>query len=709
MHSVGVMERVIERMLKAHAEPPVASSTALAECIHACLESAQSCSACADACLGDHAIEPRIHCIRINLDCADICGVTARVLSRQTAPDLGVVTMQLEVCAGATQACAIESDHHASTHTHCQICASACHRCHEACRALLAAGRPRRAHASLAGNSGRKCLKRPRVEIPLSTVMAIALGIDLGTTNSCAAVATPTGVEFILGSRAERVHPSVVAFPASGGVVVGADAKRYRLTEPNHVVHSAKRFIGQNIRAPMVQLALTGVRYKVTEGPNQQPIVTVRDRRMTMPEISSHVLLYLKRCAERQLGEGINDAVITVPANFTDAQRTATKEAGRLAGLTVTRLINEPTAAALAYGFGRNQDQLICVFDFGGGTFDVSILKIHGEVFEVLASDGDFFLGGDDLDRALSEVLAAECNRLLHFDPRQNSVLMMKLMMGAEAIKCHLSENDAAEGEIDGIDLPNGKVGSLPFALNRTQFEELVNGYINRTIEVTKQVLVQARLSPGQISDVLCVGGSTRIPIVRQRLGEVFRRDPNASINPDEVVAQGAAIQAGSLSGSIIAGSGMGQRDAVLTDAHSPLLYGGATPARGPLQRPVLLDVNPSALAIQTAGGYAEKLLDKNSPIPIERTRVFTTARDNQTRVEIDCCRGESRRYAENEPLGKLVLDQLPAKPRGDLKIEVSFRVDPDGILHVRAADADSGQRQEVSLHVIGAPTEEPA
>jgi molecular chaperone DnaK len=534
--------------------------------------------------------------------------------------------------------------------------------------------------------------------------MGIALGIDLGTTNSCAAVATPTGVEFVLGSRAERIHPSVVAFPSTGGVVVGADAKRYRLTEPANVIFSAKRFIGQNIRAPLVQLALTGIRYKVTEGTNQQPIVTVRNRRMTMPEISSHVLQYLKRCGERQFGTSISDAVVTVPANFTDAQRTATKEAGRLAGLNVTRLINEPTAAALAYGFGRDRDQLITVFDFGGGTLDVSILKINGEIFEVLASDGDFFLGGDDLDRALAEVLAAECSRALHFDPRPNAVLMMKLMMGAEAIKCHLSDNDAAEGEIDGIDLPNGQVGSLPFSLTRQQFEELINGYLNRTIEVTRQVLAQANLPASAISDVLCVGGSTRIPAVRQRLAEVFRKQPNVSINPDEVVAQGAAIQAGSLSGSITAGTGMGARDAVLTDAHSPLLYGGGRP-QGALVRPVLLDVNPSTLAIQTAGGFAEKLLDKNAPIPIQRTRVFTTARDNQTRVEIDCCRGESRRYAENEPLGKIVLAELPAKPRGDLKIEVSFRVDADGILHVAAQDVDSGQKQEAALQVIGAPT----
>jgi molecular chaperone DnaK len=372
------------------------------------------------------------------------------------------------------------------------------------------------------------------------------------------------------------------------------------------------------------------------------------------------------------------------------------------------RLINEPTAAALAYGFGRERDQLIAVFDFGGGTFDVSLLRIAGEVFEVLASDGDFFLGGDDLDRALAEVLAAECNNILHFDPRPHPILMMKLMMGAEAIKCHLSENDAAEGEIDGIDMPDGSSGSLPFAISRAQFEDLIAGYVNRTIEVTKQVLAQARLQPQAISDVLCVGGSTRIPIVRQRLAEAFGREPNIKINPDEVVAQGAAIQAGSLTGTITSGTGMGTRDAVHTQAYSPLLYGGAAAPSGPLKRPVLLDVNPATLSIQTAGGYAERLLDKNAPIPIERTRLFTTARDNQTRVVVDCCRGESRRYDENEPLGTLVLDNLPQRPRGDLKIEVSFRVDADGILHVSASDVDSGARQEVRLQVIGAPEAPP-
>ncbi|MEJ7601524.1 MAG: Hsp70 family protein, partial [Kofleriaceae bacterium] len=345
---------------------------------------------------------------------------------------------------------------------------------------------------------------------------------------------------------------------------------------------------------------------------------------------------------------------------------------------------------------------------FGGGTFDVSILRLAGEVFEVLASDGEFFLGGDDLDRALAEVLASECNRVLRVDPRPHAALMMKLMMGAEAIKLHLSDNDAAEGEIDGLDLPNGTTGKLPFRIARRQFEDLVTGYISRTIDVTRQVIVAAGLEPGDISDVLCVGGSTRIPIVRRRLAEVFGREPNCRINPDEVVSQGAAIQAGSLTGALESGTGVAVHDAVVTTSHSPLGTGNI-PVISSVKRPVLLDVNPATLAIHTAGGFTERLLDKNSPIPIERTRLFTTARDNQTRVEIDCCRGENRRYTENEPLGTLVLDNLTAKPRGEVKIEVSFRVDTDGILHVRASDPTSGAQQEAHLKVLGAPTAEGA
>jgi molecular chaperone DnaK len=536
--------------------------------------------------------------------------------------------------------------------------------------------------------------------------MPLALGIDLGTTNSVAAVATQAGVEFVLGGRGERVHPSVVAYPAGGGIMVGAEARLQRLVDPNNVVVSAKRLIGQNIRAPLVQLALSGLPYAVEEGANQQPIVVVRERHMTIPEVSAQVLGHLKRCAERQLADQVTQAVITVPANFTDAQRQATKEAGRIAGLEVLRLINEPTAAALAYGFGQQLDETIVVFDLGGGTFDVSLLKIKGELFEVLATDGDFFLGGDDIDRTLGEYLASELARATGVDPRPYPMLMLRLVMAAEAVKCHLSENTAAEGEVEDLELPNGKRFKLPFRVTRRQFDHLITGYVDRTIELCRQVLVRSRVDPKRVTDVLCVGGSTRIPLVRQRLAELFGKPPQVRINPDEVVAHGAAIQAGSLSGNLIESTGMASRD-VAPAALSPLVAGKKTsPAFGTpaLPRPILLDVNPASLGVQTAGGFTERLLEKNAPIPIERTRVFSTAHDAQTKVVIECCRGEARRYGDNEPLGQLVLDQLPARARGQVKIEVTFRVDTDGILHVRAHDADTGAAKDASLSVIGAP-----
>ena len=535
--------------------------------------------------------------------------------------------------------------------------------------------------------------------------MSLAVGIDLGTTNSVVAVATPTGVEFALGTHAERVHPSVVAFPPGGGVVVGLDAKLRRAAEPDTTIYSAKRLIGQNFRAPLVQLALTGLPFRIEEGPNQQPIVVVRDRRLTVPEVSGQVLAHLKGCAERQLGQRVTQAVVTVPANFSDAQRQATKEAGRLAGLEVLRLLNEPTAAALAYGFGQRKDEVVCVFDFGGGTFDVSVLAIKHEVFEVLATDGDFFLGGDDIDRAIAEFLAAELNRQTRIDPRREPGLMTRLSLAAEEIKCHLSAHGAAEGTIDGL-FHQGTELQLPFRLTRPQLDGLIKGFVDRTIELTRNALTAARLEPRNISEVVCVGGSTRIPLVRQRLAELFGKEPAIRINPDEVVAQGAAIQAGSLSGALFQGAGMSTREAVPTAALSPLAHGGVpwAGATAPA-RPILLDVTPAALRIATAGGYSETILERNLPTPIERTKTFTTAHDHQAQVVIECCRGESRKFAENEPLGRLVLDGLPPRRRGECKIDVTFRVDSDGILHVRARDADTGLVREAQLQVLGAPT----
>ena len=508
--------------------------------------------------------------------------------------------------------------------------------------------------------------------------MSLAIGVDLGTTNSVAALARSGKVEVVAGANGERIHPSVVAFPDQGGVLCGLDGRNRRPIDPENTIYSAKRLIGQNVRAPMVQLALTALPYNVEEGPNQQPIITARGRRMTVPEISALVLTHLRRLTEAQFGDEVSQVVITVPANFSDAQRQATREAGVIAGLEVMRLINEPTAAALAYGYARRLDECVAVFDFGGGTFDVSILKIREEIFEVLGTGGDFFLGGDDIDRAVSDHLASQMHDSLGIDPRQNAGAMARLNMAAEEIKRHLSSADVAEGTIGGLLIgEDSEPLSLPFHVKRAQFESMITGYVDRTIEVCRQVLTATGIETAGIADVLCVGGSTRIPLVRQRVAELFNREPAIRIDPDEVVAHGAAIQAAIL---------VGDTDAVGEDSA------------------LLLDVTPATLGIATAGGYIERVLEKNAPIPIERTKVFTTAHEFQTRVVVECCRGEGKRFEDNEVLGALVLDDLPAAPRGVLKIEVTFRVDTDGILHVRARDAKTGQEQSSQLNVIGAP-----
>ncbi|HTM21815.1 MAG TPA: Hsp70 family protein [Kofleriaceae bacterium] len=575
--------------------------------------------------------------------------------------------------------------------------------------------------------------------------MSIAVGIDLGTTNSVAAVATAMGVQFAQDAWQRRIHPSVVSFPARGGVLVGHDAAAQRAADPVHTIYSAKRLIGQNLRAPLVQLALTALPFKVEEGPNQQPIIVARDRRLSVPEVSGHVLGHLKRLAEKQFADVVKQAVITVPANFTDAQRQATREAGRLAGLEVLRLVNEPTAAALAYGYGQRLDEMVAVYDFGGGTFDLSILRIRAEIFEVVASDGDFFLGGDDLDRTLAEHLAAQLNRIHGIDPRSQPLVMTRLTMAAEQIKCHLSTETVAEGSIDSLVVEGrSQPLSVPFRVTREQFDRMITGYVDRTIDVCRNVLTHARIDPAQLSEIICVGGTTRVPLVRDRLGDLFGRDPSVGINPDEVVAHGAAIQAAALAGALDAPARTQMGTAPTMEVPASALQtarmpAAAAPGAGPppidmpgaappppqaevapyhatahpaqrmaAVRPVLMDVNPATLRIATAGGWSESILDKNAPIPIERTKVFTTAHDRQTHVVIDCGRGEERKFADNEPLGTLELDGLPAKLRGESQIEVTFRVDADGILHVRAKDKQTGTKAEAKLTVLGAPVAPP-
>jgi molecular chaperone DnaK len=535
--------------------------------------------------------------------------------------------------------------------------------------------------------------------------MGLSIGIDLGTTNSVAGVATPEGVRLAADSKGNRVHASVVSLPTGGGRILGNAAKVRKATDPTQTIYSAKRLIGQNVRAPLVQLAMASLPYPVEEGNNQQPIIVVGGRRMTVPEVSAMVLTHLRQLCEEQFGDEVTGAVITVPANFSDSQRQGTKEAGRIAGLEVMRLVNEPTAAALAYGYGRSMDQRVAVFDFGGGTFDFSVLKIDSDIFEVLGTDGEFFLGGDDIDHMIAEFLAAEMNKSLHIDPRPIPTAMNRLGIAAEQIKQYLTSNEEAGGTIDGIVVnDSGKSVSVEFELTRKRFDGMIEGYVDRTIDVCRNVLATTGLEVKDIDDVIMVGGSTRIPLVRQRLSEYFSKQPATRINPDEVVAHGAAIQAAMLAGAVHEGE-RGE----LTDelAENPMPIDMGIPEEGEVNQggaALLLDVTPATLRIATAGGYSEPFLEKNSPIPIERTKLFTTAHSNQSRVVIECYRGPARRQDENELLGSLELNDIPPGERGEAEIEVTFRVDPDSILHVRARDLRTENEVEAKLNVIGAP-----
>ena len=459
------------------------------------------------------------------------------------------------------------------------------------------------------------------------------------------------------------------------------------------------------MRSPLLQLAMSALPYPVEEGNNNQPIVVIGGRRMMVPEVSAFVLAYLKRLCEEQFGDEVVGAVITVPANFSDAQRQGTKEAGRLAGLEVLRLVNEPTAAALAYGYGQQMDQRVAVFDFGGGTFDLSVLKIDADIFEVLATDGEFFLGGDDIDRIVAEFLAAEMNRTQGVDPRPIPTAMNRLHIAAEQIKQYLTTNDVAGGTIDGIVVgDSGQSLSVEFELSRDDFDNMIEGYVGRTIDVCRNVLTTVNIKPQEIDDLLLVGGTTRVPLVRQRLAEFFGKEPASRINPDEVVAHGAAIQAAMLAGKLHQGEASAGEDTGKLAENSTPMDLGFTDDGGAPNSALLLDVTPAGLRIATAGGYTEAFLEKNSPIPIERTKSFTTAQPGQTRVVIQCYRGEHASQEENELLGSLVLDEIPPSARGEAQIDVTFRIDPDCILHVRAKDMRTDQEVEAKLNVIGAP-----
>ena len=499
-----------------------------------------------------------------------------------------------------------------------------------------------------------------------------AVGIDLGTTNSVVASVRGGEVIIIPDPQGRRLHPSVVALLPDEGRMFSHEAVARRIADPRHTIYSAKRLMGQSFGSREARLVQERIAYEVAAGSNDQVVIMGPDRSYTIPEISGLLLSYLRQCAEMHLGEPVQAAVITVPANFTDAQRQATMDAGRIAGLNVLRVINEPTAAALAYGLGRGMSQRIAVFDFGGGTFDVTILQVEGEVFEVLASGGDSFLGGDDIDEALVGLLAGQFAQQHGADPREEPAIRARLTLAAEQIKRHLSRAHEAKGELK-LEAQGMEVG-FNFHVTRAMFEQAIGPLVARTIQTCDDVLTAAQMARTQIDEVILVGGSTRIPLVRQEVERQFGRPPRTDINPDEVVAWGAAAQAASLAGD---GSDM---------AH----------------RPVLLDVTARALGIAVAGGYAEHIVERNVPLPVEQTRVFSTSADNQTKVIIQVCQGESKRFEENSPLGELALTGLRAGRRGEVKIEVTFKVDTNGILRVRARDPQTDIATEAAVNVRG-------
>ncbi|MBS1121973.1 MAG: dnaK [Deltaproteobacteria bacterium] len=507
----------------------------------------------------------------------------------------------------------------------------------------------------------------------------LAVGIDLGTTNSVIAVIRDGQALVIPDAAGNRLHPSVVTFKPSGDRLVGAGARLRRVVDPRNTIFSVKRLIGLPFDSPAVKAALPQLPYEVREGPDGAPVVVTRTGPHAVIEISSFLLGYLREQAEQYLGTPVTRCVITVPANFSDGQREATRRAGELAGFRVLRVLNEPTAAALAYGLGQKINQRVAVFDMGGGTFDVTLLAVRNDFFEVLGTGGDPFLGGDDMDQAIADMLALEFLKRHRVDFRTDPRALAVARITAEHIKARLSSDDVISGTLK--DLGRGEGGEplpLEFRITRAELEHLITPIVDRALAKCEEVLAEAGVRPDHVDEVMLVGGATRIPLVRRRVAELFGREPRADIDPMEVVAEGAARQAEILS--------------------APATAQGAA-------MPILVDVTPHPIGIGTAGGYCEVVIDKNEPIPSEHTHVFSTARDGQTEVVIRVCQGAARVFATNTVLGEVRLDGLRAADRGEVRIEVTFLIDANGILQVTARDLVSGRAAHATLRAAGGET----